>query len=229
MPGLCLDATGLGELHDAIAGIRQRAGFKPSDQLKFQNSSRPRGMDAGDWNNAKGEVIAACRTVGASFLAVVIHHEIAAGKKDKLIDWQLNTLLTKFDQNYLGSMYNDVGMVVMDRIENGREYALMKEKFTQGGVGASPRTFPHVIGYAGTCDGASHIASAADIVLGTFGFLVNKRGDVPLTKRLAHEIWPLIWHPVGASAWGDGIMLVPWNIRVPRYAKAYNGLQEHLN
>lgn len=145
-------------------------------------------MDAGDWNDAKGEVIAACRTVGASFLAVVIHHDIAVSKKDKLIDWQLNTLLTKFDQNYLGSMYNDVGMVVMDRIENGREYAMMKEKFTQGGVGASPRTFPRVISYAGTCDGASHIASAADIVLGTFAYLVNKRGDVPLTKRLARAI-----------------------------------------
>lgn len=49
-------------------------------------------MSIEDWNDAKPHVIQACRDVGASFMAVLIHHHIAAGSPDKIVDWQFNNL-----------------------------------------------------------------------------------------------------------------------------------------
>jgi len=147
----------------------------PSDTLKFNNSTRPQGMKREDWNSAKGEVIEASKVANARFMAVLIHHRIAAGKKDKLFNWQLNKLLDEFHDNYLTWTHDGVGIVFLDRVGQGAEYNLTKEMFAPDPA-SSRHSYPRIVGYAATCNGASHIASAAEIVLGSFGYCVNQRG-----------------------------------------------------
>lgn len=226
--GLIVPGNRLAALHDRIAAIRTEAGYLPTDSLKFGTKARPKQVPIADWTDAKAQVIRACRDVGASFMAVLIHHHIAAGSADKIVDWQFNTLLTRFDRNYLDSKHDDVGMVMMDRIGNQYEYTMMREKFTEGGKGGFARFFPRVISYSATCDGASHMASAADIVLGSFGYCVNQRGDVPATKALMPHIWPLIWHPDGCDVWGDGIMFAPFSVRSRSVLDDQAELRQHL-
>lgn len=105
---------------------------------------------------------------------------------------------------------------------------MLREKFCEGGKGPSPRRFPSVVAYAATCDGASHIASAADIVLGMSAYCVNQRGDVPITRKLLRSMWPLVWHPEGCTVWGDGIMFVPYWLKSSRWQGEYFALQSHL-
>jgi len=200
----------------------------PSDTLKFKNSTRPQGMKREDWNSAKGKVIEASKVANARFMAVLIHHRIAAGKKDKLFNWQLNKLLDEFHDNYLTWTHDDVGIVFLDRVGQGAECNLTKEMFAPDPA-SSRHSYPRIVGYAATCNGASHIASAADIVLGSFGYCVNQRGDLDVTKRLMRAVWPLIWHPEQSDVWGDGILLVPWNVTFRPYQADYRALFKHVN
>ena len=89
--GLAVAADAAGRLSERIAKIREARGFKATDKLKFQTASRPRHVEKPDWDTAKQEVIAACRQADAKLMACLVHHKIAANKKDKLIDWQLNS------------------------------------------------------------------------------------------------------------------------------------------
>jgi len=126
--GLIVSATAIGSLTDAIEGIRHDHGFQPDDSLKFQSSSRPGHVSQTAWNAAKGAVIAAARSHDARFTACLVLHNIARRQRDHLIDWQLNSVLSTFGQEFLG-LHDDVGLVIMDRLGRQQEYPLMREKF----------------------------------------------------------------------------------------------------
>jgi hypothetical protein len=45
----------------------------------------------------------------------------------------------------------------------------------------------------------------------------------------AAKVWPLIWHPEQSDVWGDGILLVPWNVTFRPCQADYRALFKHVN
>jgi hypothetical protein len=109
--GLIVPAEAIGELTERVGEIRQEHGFRPGDSLKFRTSSRPRTMSKASWTAAKTEVIEATEASGATLVACLVLHAIARRRRDKLVEWQLNTVLATFS-NLLLEEVDDVGWVV---------------------------------------------------------------------------------------------------------------------
>lgn len=226
--GLMIGVDAVEDLSTQIDNIRERHDFSPEDSLKFQAGSRPRHIDRDAWNTAKGEVVDACCDAGANFVAVLVHHRIARNKRDKLVEWQLNTLLGEF--NLALHERDDVGIFLMDRLADGSEYRLMSDRFRRGSetTWGKPRTYPRVVAYASTCDGASHLSSAQDIVLGTFGYCVNeRRAEMTRPSELMEKLAPLIRRsPHTGEVWDWGVMFNPR--QSPWYGVEYFALRRHL-
>jgi hypothetical protein len=226
--GLIVPTVGVPLLTQRVEAIRSERGFAATDVLKFQGRSCPEQIDRDSWNAAKSEVIAACREVNARFLACVIFHQIA--QREHLIEWQFDTVLDAFDR-FL-DVEDSYGLCSIDRFGNGADHALIRTKFTEGGTFASgwPRSrYKRITHFSVSSEGTSHVTSAADIVLGTFGFCVNQRGDSARPRELYPLIDPLIWrHPDSRTGpWGWGVRMRPQ--RSTHYEHEYRALRDHLD
>lgn len=226
--GLVVETEQIEELHTTIGEIRDCYGFRPEDSLKFGLSTLPDQISEDHWHKAHEEVRAACETVGAKFLAVLVHHEIA--NRQRLIEWQFKPLANGFNEHLLAPQ-EDVGMVVMDRLSGEwDEFELMEEVFRFGSTSPSGWTFDYsrIVSYSATCDGASHLASAADVVLGTFRHCVNQRSDLTVPRQLAPEIAPLLHRRPWDDQvwWNGGLRLNPRES--PFYGHDYTRLKTHL-
>ena len=229
--GLVVSAEVAGSLSHEIGLIRVEHGFRSSDPLKFRKGSREAHISVADWNDAKDRTIEACRDHGAYLVAALVLHGITRNRRDHLFRWQLDPILQVFNREVLGE-HDDVGIFVMDRL-GGNEYALMKEKFSGYDVTrmGQPRLYPNIVGYASTCDGASYLASATDVVLGTLGYCVNEQGDRQAPRELFPKIEPLIWRRQAGDRhlmWGHGLILKPDLIKSQAYQAEYEQLKRHV-
>lgn len=86
---------------------------------------------------------------------------------------RFNDVLEVFNDKFLPEV-NSEGIAVMDRLPNQAGYPLLQSKFQQAGYDGA-RKFDRVVLFASTCDGASHVSSAVDIVLGAFRWVVNSK------------------------------------------------------
>jgi hypothetical protein len=230
--GLVVPMESAEPLTTAIGQVRSDKAFRLHDSLKYQGSTRPRHIERDTWNEAKSAVIEACRNHNVQFIACLVHHKIAERQREHLIDWQLNSLLNVFSHQFLTGL-EDYGVVLIDRIGRGQEYPLMREKFTRGGETpwGTRKTFPRIVAYGSTCDNASHLASAADIVLGTLAYCVNQQGDLTRPRELFPKIDPLIWRRRSggkAVVWSHGLILNPAQVKAQRYKDDYERLKRHI-
>jgi len=74
-----------------------------------------------------------------------------------------------------------VGIAFLDRLPVKNACQYLKEKFQVGLEldGGGTLRLENVVAYASTCDGASHLASMADILLGSFRYCVNGARSPP--------------------------------------------------
>ena len=91
-----------------------------------------------------------------------------------------------------------------------------------------------VVLYATTCDGASHLSSAVDIVLGCFSWIVNSCGH-STPDATQRRIFIKIANMMYGKRDGEtvrmrdyGLILRPETIRVQAYQDEYDGLVECL-
>lgn len=226
--GLLVHADAVGSLSEQIEKVRQAHGFEAGDSLKFAVGSRPEHVSRPAWNAAKGETLQACLDHDVRLVAVLVHHRITLD--DQRIGWQLNLVLGVY--NALLKREQDAGWLIMDRLPNGSEYELMRERFRFGSETprGQRRRYPHVVGYSATCDGASHLASATDVALGTLGYCVNeRRGEWMERPRelFSSYITPMLGRSsVGDAVWGWGLTLSP--IQPRAYSDDYRELRQHL-
>lgn len=135
--------------------------------------------------------------------------------------WQLNKFL-----NEAGTC----SWVLQDRHPVEGEFPYYKQRFTE-----SRPTFPNhnykltrVIGFASTCDGASHLSSLADIALGSYRFCINNPDkDIVnglLLPRLLRATWGFPYRI------GRGIGIFPaGEVHKRECIAAYNELHIHIN
>jgi hypothetical protein len=173
--GLFIDIARVQALHAAVAGIREEIGFRPTDSLKFATNDRPAHITKDQHTEAKRRVIAAAHEHDAHFSAQVTLHELARNTNhDELVKRGANTILACFDR-FL-ERAGDYGLALLDRLPVRDQYLYLREKFQVGlsFPNNAVRPLKRILGLASTCDGASHLASVADIVLGSFRYCVNE-------------------------------------------------------
>ena len=173
--GIFIDQSKIWTAHERIEQLRKGAGFAAGDSLKFAAKTRPVRITAGTHRDIKREVIALAEELEVIFCAYVILHAIGrTQQKIDLVEYGANTVLARF--NEFLTEKNDHGIAKLDRMgKNAFTYA--REKF-QRGLTFSPnsrhRRLDRIVSIGFTCDGASHLSSLADIVLGSFRYCVNE-------------------------------------------------------
>lgn len=219
-------------VHDAVAGIRRRNGFRARDPLKFNGRERPERVTAEGHRTAKTELIQEVRRHGVRFTSCAVLHELAANRdRAELIQWGANEVLAAF--NAFLEEEDDIGFAVFDRMPVQTPDNYLREKFQVGLTfpGGARRQLDRIKGYAFSCDGASHLSSVVDVVLGAFRYCVNERDRDRAPREILPGVVRLMWH----RREGDriklrerGLLLRPAAVRVPRYKREYDALVDRL-
>ena len=220
------------ELHSAVERIRLRHRFQAGDSLKFSGAELPERISRDLHRGAKRQVLEAASEAGVLFCAQLVSHEVARGRPQAtLVEWGANTVLGAF--NLFLAEQRDRGIAVLDRLPIPHPDRFIRDKFQVG------LTFPrggtlrlsHIICYTHTCDGASHLASVADVVLGSFRYCVNEPDRDQAPRAILPLVVRLMWH----RREGDrvvlderGLMLRPNGLWADRHRAVYDQLLERL-
>jgi hypothetical protein len=222
-----IDAADVKELHEGIQGIRDKFGYGAADSLKF--SGCPRDVTYDQHREVKRKIVKLARRHDVVFCAYAISHAIAKGEThDNLVLFGANTLLGKFNQ-FLAEQ-GDAGIALLDRLPVKNAYQYLKEKFQVGLEldGGGTRSLENVVGYASTCDGASHLASMADILLGSFRYCVNEPDKDIANAAIFPTLVRVMWYRVAKDArvsmhatWNDSGALSGATIRGPARVRKF--------
>ena len=231
--GLIIHADQLHELTRRIEIIRVEAGLKPGDPLKFDTNSRPDHVSVPSYTAAKDKVVSACAEMKLDFLAYMISHKIATESKETLVGFGLNTVVSQFNFKYLREK-GDHGIVVVDRLPFKLDYDFLKGKFCVGLIMEDGRTarLDRIDLFASSCDGASHLSSAVDIVLGAFRYCINQTGDTTVPKKLFPRVAGMLWYRKfeGVHYIREyGLTLRPKQVKWPAYKEEYDAIVQHMS
>jgi len=94
--------------------------------------------------------------------------------------------------------------------------------------GRPPNRLERIMGFASTTDGASHLASIADILVGSWRYCVNEPEMDIAGKAMFPKLMDLMWKRTfnGKLYVRDfGIVLRPQEVQVEKYKKEYDSLR----
>jgi hypothetical protein len=171
--------------------------------------------------------------VGCKFIALVILHDIIDKfHPEKKYLWAADHVIGRFN-HFLKQEANDTGIVCIDTLPLKQQWQYLSEKFTTGLRlhGGGTVSLDRIRLYASTCLNASHIASAIDVVLGSFRYCVNAPVNRQSATQMIRNVVQLMWHLKDGNHiyLGDrGLILRPEHVNVAAYQKEYDDLQEHL-
>jgi hypothetical protein len=221
-------------LTDGVEAIRTAAKFEPTDSLKFANKTRPPKISKETFREVKAKVMDLAAQHGVVFCAYAILHAIAANRGHKdLVLFGANTLLGKFNE-FLGTDQDTFGLVLFDRIPIDHPYAYLREKFQIGMTfldGRPTSRLERIMGLATTADGASHLASIADILVGSWRYCVNEPEMDVAGKAIFPKLMDLMWKRTRDGqlyVLDFGFVLRPQEVQVEKYKKDYNDLRARL-
>jgi hypothetical protein len=163
------------ELHGAVEQIRWRNGFRAGDSLKFSAAELPERISRDDHREAKRQVLEVAGERGIRFCPQVVSQDVARDQMQAtLVEWGANTVLGAFSK-FLGEQ-GQRGIAVLDRLPIAPPDGFIRDKFQVGLTfpRGGTRRLSHIICCAHSCDGASHLTSVADVVLGSFRYCVNE-------------------------------------------------------
>jgi hypothetical protein len=188
-------------LSDGVEAIRRAAKFKPTDSLKFADKTRPPQISREIFREVKAKVMNLAARHRVVFCAYAILHAIAANRGHKdLVLFGANTLLGKFNE-FLGTR-DTFGLVLFDRIPIDDPYAYLREKFQIGMTdlrGEPKGRLERIMSFGSTTDGASHLASIADILVGSWRYCVNEPKRDVVGKAIFPKLMDLMWKRTSAG------------------------------
>lgn len=235
--GIFIDVAELPAMHDKIEALRRDAGFGAADSLKFTAKGRPATLSPEDHREIKSAVIGLAEEHGVIFCAYLTLHAIAKVQQvDNIVHWGCNTLLARYNQ-FLEER-DDYGLAILDRFSGHADSAFnyAKVKFQRGlTFGREPDTrLDHVLGIGFTCEGATHMSSVADIILGSLGYCISEGINTKAAQAMFPALVRLMWkrtHNGHTSAMEAGFNLRPRpdTVRSLRYREMYTELTKRLN
>jgi hypothetical protein len=227
-----IDSENIWTLHDRMERLRRDAGFAATDSLKSAVSTRPKSISADTHRDLKSAVISLAEEMNVTFCAYVMLHAIAQFRDQQtLIQWGTNTILARFNQ-FL-TMSGSFGLVLLDRMTAKNSFAYAKEKFQVGlqFEGKPDQRLDRITSLGFTCDGASHLGSIADIVLGSFRYCVNEPDKEEANKKMFPAVLRLMWkrgRNEREFVRECGLTLRPEKVNFAKYQKEYDDLMERL-
>jgi len=232
--GLIFPINIINTLHNEIKAIREQAGYRPGDEFKFDTHSRPDYVSRDSATEAKNKVLELCRELDCRFIVHIILHRIIENQDpDQQVQWAADYVIGRYNE-YLNEVDDD-GICIVDNLPNRCEFRYLSDKFATGLILDTGITLSldRIKLFASTCIGASHAASAMDIVLGSFRYCINNPRNVTAARRMLRQVIPMMWHKrVGnnLSVRGKGLILRPEisQIQVVEYREEYESLIEHL-
>ena len=230
--GLIVESAQATVLSGRIAEIRRQYGFQPGDPLKFATRSRPPHVTANQHTDAKQQVLAAALEVGAVFTAYAALHALIVNREaEDRVKFAANTVLGSYNR-YL-ERADSYGIALMDRMPLEHEHRYFHEKFQQGLVMPDGRAvaLDRILAFAATSDGASHLSSVADIVLGSFRYCVNEPERDVAGRALYPQVARLLWtvqHQGQARFEGWGLNLRPMRVTRADHQSEYDELRARL-
>lgn len=230
--GIFVPADQLADLDALVTSARNEHGFLPEDEFKFATASRPGHVTTDQFRQAKQAVLQGCPHLHIRFAVSVTLHKIARRRPDKeLVGWGANTVIGGFNK-FLDEEKAD-GVCIVDRLPFRGDYQYLQKKFQVGLTlpNGTTRHLDHILLFASSCLGASHAASATDIVLGAFRYCVNERRQTEVTHQMFPVIAGMMWHQrIGDTLYlrERGLVFRPKNVKVAEYQAAYEELTQHL-
>ncbi|MFO6428462.1 hypothetical protein ACLBKT_00015 [Erythrobacter sp. W302b] len=232
--GLMIEGDRVGDLNEAIDGIRVRHSVPRDFKLKFNPG--PQGMDHHEFIAFKQEIIRAAHEHGAKLLVYVILHDIAVGP-DEARRNGVNAICYHF--HCALNRIPDKGLVLIDRFNDaGNEIdAHLREKFSIGLIGmpyGNEMRLANIVGYHYSALGQSHMPSIVDVVLGTLRFALNAhtRGQeqhLQSARAMIELIAPLFWREEGELQVPEiGFIFSPKIIKRDHYRQRYANLKSFL-
>ncbi len=192
--GVAIPADVAHEIHAQIEAIRTKYGYRPGDSLKYSRASKPPHVSNEAFNSAKSEVLDLCAKYSIKIFLYACHHLIAETRTPEVkFQWGCNGILLKVNQFLKG--VNDHCLVLQDRHPVEGEFQYYRRRFMESQPSDTACKFKldRVLGFGSTCDGASHLASIADIALGSYRFCINNpEKDIVngvLMPRLLASTW----------------------------------------
>lgn len=230
--GLFFPLDALLKIDQGIAQIRHAAGYLPKDSLKFDTRSRPPQVTMAAATEAKSKVIDLCLENKCRFIALVIHHKIVANKGDNQFLWAMDAIIAKFNQVMRDEMSH--GICIMDTlpVEQG-QWKYFSDKFCAGlhFDGKDDQPLARIRLFAATCNNASYISSAVDIVLGTFRYCVNNPKNLDAAQKMMKNVVGMMHKKIDGNTIflrEFGLLFRPQTVRIAEYKQAYDDLVVHL-
>jgi len=187
-----------------------------------------------DVKNAKRRVVDLCLETDCTFIAYAILHAIAQNQTQRTrVQYGANSVISRFNQ-FLDENDDD-GICLVDNLpfRGGDQY--LKEKFTEGLTFPGGRSVPlsRIKLFGQTCNNASHLSSAADIVLGSFRYCVNNPNNPDAASDMFKKVATMMWHQDDGErrlVRERGLILRPLleNIDNPLLRSRYDELIQHL-
>lgn len=232
--GLFFPAEAFLALDAGIEKIRNANGYSPTDCLKFDTRSRPSGVTAEQAIAAKSQVVDLCLELECRFIAVVVHHSVVTKEADGKFLWPLNTLIAKFE--YFLKQEDEFGLCVLDNLPlKGGQWKYLSERFTKGlYLEHKQKYMPlrQIRLFAASCNNASHISSATDIILGAFRYCVNQPQKAAVAKTMFSKVARMMHYKMlnGKRALREyGLLLRPKTVELSSYQQEYDNLIKHLS
>lgn len=233
--GLLFDINKLHELDSEVSKIRLKAGYKDSDEFKFDTRTRPTYVSQEKFLQAKNDVVNLCIKLQCKFLVHIILHDIIANQDlDQQVEWAADYVIGRYNM-YLNDV-NDDGICVIDNLPIKGQFKYLSDKFVTGlsmSTGKATK-LNRIKLFAASCVNASHANSAMDIVLGSFRYCINNPKNPDAAKALIGKVSDLLWgEKVGKDyhVIGRGVVVRPEmkNIRFESYKKVYDELFKNIN
>ena len=233
--GLLFPVENLGVIHEDIERIRDDAGYRPTDVLKFDTRSRPDRVSRQQATEAKQRIIALCSDLGCKFIVHIILHDIIRNQDPvQQVRWAADYVIGRYNQ-YLEEI-DDVGVCIVDNLPNGTEFQYLVDKFTVGLNLPDHRSasLDRIKLFASTRIGASHAHSAMDIVLGSFRYVINNPRNLDAASAMIKQVAKMMWaHERNGVRYirERGLIIRPPldSIRSSRYRTEYEDLLKRLD
>lgn len=231
---LILDPQAARALTDQVEAIRDETGFDRHDSLKFSVADKPAHITRDQHKDAKALTIQACVGVGAKLIIYCALHKVIDRRGvNTYLNWSIDALLTKIEQHCDEVGEQEGYICMLDRHGRPEFPDYLKGKFRdrahQQRVGFNA---DRLVSTAMVWDGTSHIASAADIIIGSFSYIINNPERDIAGRSLLAELQPLLWGHANGNNIGEtfdrGFLLRPENVNHAPYRAHYTALMERL-
>jgi hypothetical protein len=230
--GMFFPIDTLPDVHTLVQRSRDDNGFREGDELRFGIKHRPQHIPKEQHAAARRSVLDGCRQLGVRIISTIVLPGVAKSRSmGELVGWGANSVLGAFE----GFLEEEdaAGICTFDRLPFTQPYKFLTTKFRSGASldDGTTRPLDRVQLVSLSCAGASHVASAVDIVIGYLKYCLNEKEPSETCRAMLPGILGMMWHKREGDTVqlrGYGLQFSPSGVKIPAYQQQYDELTYRL-